>query len=86
MFKLFNKTLTDYQRLEIVTNINQHFDNCISSSKTSHIRRELKGVLSLAKSLEAIPEGSEVEIVTLNHIEGLILKKVNGEIIVTKND
>ncbi|MFA0692456.1 hypothetical protein [Vibrio splendidus] len=86
MFKLFNKTLTDYQRLEIVTNICQHFDNSVTSSKTSNIRRELNGMMSMAKSLEAIPEGSEVEIVTLNHIEGLILKKVNGEIIVTKND
>ncbi|WP_135381583.1 hypothetical protein [Vibrio tasmaniensis] len=86
MFKLFNKTLTDYQRLEIETNINQHFDNSVTSSKTSNIRRELNGMMSMAKSLEAIPEGSEVEIVTLNHIEGLILKKVNGEIIVTKND
>ncbi len=76
------KPLTSEQTLEIETNINQHFDNCISSSKPSHIQRELKGVLSLAKSIESIPEGSEVEITTLN-VQGLTLKKVNGDIKIT---
>ncbi len=76
------KPLTSEQTLEIETNINQHFDNCISSSKTSHIRRELKGLLSLAKSIESLPEGSEVEINTLT-VQGLTLKKVDGEISIT---
>ncbi len=77
-----HKPLTSEQTLEIETNINQHFDNCISSSKTSHIKRELKGLLSLAKSIESLPEGSEVEINTLN-VQGLTLKKVDGVITVS---
>ncbi|CAH9013834.1 conserved hypothetical protein [Vibrio phage 424E50-1] len=73
------KPLTSEQTIEIETNINQHFDNTITSSQTSHIERELKGVLSLAKSIEALPDGSEVEINTLKQ-QGLIIKKVNGNI------
>ena len=76
------KPLTSEQTLEIETNINQYFDSSIASSKTSHIQRELKGLLSLARSIEALPEGSEVEISTLN-VQGLTLKKVNGSISVS---
>ncbi|CAH9013865.1 conserved hypothetical protein [Vibrio phage 501E54-1] len=76
------KPLTSEQTLEIETNINQHFDNCISSSKTSQIKRELKGLLSLAKSIESLPEGSEVELNTLN-VQGLTLKKLNGNITIS---